>query len=175
MAKNKIEKLNRCQHEIYKKYSEELEKAISSSDGDAPKQLKRNYTAIIAGYSRFERTRNNFKAAVQILNKVPRSYPDFYRILAEEAMIYQFKPGKNAYFDLEKAVHAFNQAYKALEDSDDTYNVKSKKSILMPLANTLVQLKRYNEAAVVCNRILSIDGREQRAIDLKQRIEGIAS
>ena len=87
-------------------------------------------------------------------------------------MIYQFKPYKNDYYSLEKAIEFFEKAENAINagEKTDNYGPKSKKSVLVPLANTYFQAGKYEEAGSVCDRVLRIDDMEQRAIDLKNRI-----
>ena len=51
----------------------------------------------------------------------------------------------------------------------------SKKSILVPLANTYFASGMYTEASDVCDIVLKIDKKEQRAIELKKRIMCMAS
>ena len=54
----------------------------------------------------------------------------------------------------------------------DKYN-KSKKSILIPLANSYIQAGRYEEAEEACNTVLKIYKKEKSAIKLKNKIDGI--
>ena len=84
------------------------------------------------------------------------------------------------YYDLEKAITEFKKAdaeinADASKDMDYARNKKSKKSILMPLANAFYMSGRYCEAAAVCDNILKIDANEQRAIELKDKIGLLAS
>ena len=87
-------------------------------------------------------------------------------------MLYQFKPYNNPYYNTGKAIAAFIKADESINavGLNCTVNVKSRKSILMPLANTYFNTGRYNDAITVCDRILDIDSNEQRAVKLKDRI-----
>ena len=59
--------------------------------------------------------------------------------------------------------------------ANSTASPKSKKSILMPLANSYFQSDGYDETHDVCDSILKIDNTEQRAINLKNRIASLTS
>ena len=164
----KIKYLNDCQCDIYEKWCRAAEERIKDS-AEVTEQQKREYVSLMTGYARFERNRGNYRKAFCLLDRVPKTYPDAFRVYVEKAMLYQFKPYKNNYYSLDKAIDFFKKAEAAIEESG-TANAKSKKSILMPLANTYFQLGRYQEAESVCDSVLLIDGNEQRAITLKQRI-----
>ena len=63
----------------------------------------------------------------------------------------------------------FKKAEAAINVSrTDGVSAKSKKSILMPPANTYFQAGNYDEAEFICDRVLSIDRKEKRAIQLKK-------
>ena len=164
----KVKHLNDRQCDIYEKWCRTAEERVNDSDG-VTEQQKREYVSLLTGYARFERNRGNYKKAFCLLDRVPKTYPDVFRVYVEEAMLYQFKPYKNRYYSLEKAIDSFKKAEAAISASGIS-DAKSKKSILMPLANTYFQSGRYHEADSVCDRVLMIDGKEQRAISLKQRI-----
>lgn len=172
----KVRMLNESQCSVYDKWCRITEERINGSD-EVTEQCKREYVSLMTGYARFERNRGDFDKAFELLRKIPRTYPDIYRVYTEEAMIYQFKPYKNHYYSLEKAIEAFRMAEKAISCSDakGTSGAKSKKSILMPLANTYYQSGRYVEAASVCDNVLKIDVNEQRAINLKNKIARMAA
>lgn len=129
---------------------------------------------LLTSYSRFERNRGNYEKAYELLKKIPFGYPDMFRVYQEEAMLYQFRPYRNKYYSLENAIETFRKAYGLLvEETGSAVSAKTKKSILMPLANTYFQAERYNEASIVCDKVLEIDGREHRAINLKNEIESM--
>lgn len=175
-VREKIKTLNRLQHEVYEKWRMIMETNISQSDSDA-EQYKREYVALMSGYARFERNRGHYSKAFDVLERIPEEYPDIYRVLAEKAMLYQFKPYKNSYYSLEKSIEAFRKAEAAITDKDASrcISVKGKKSVLMPLANAYFQSGRYEEAREVCDCVLGIDKREQRAVNLKKRISCMES
>ena len=167
----KVKSLNEQQCSIYEKWCAIAEERINNEDG-TQEQIKKEFVSLVTGYARFERNRGNYKKAFELLSRVPDSYPEVYRVYAEEAMIYQFKPYKNDYYSLEKAIEFFEKAENAINagEKTDNYGPKSKKSVLVPLANTYFQAGKYEEAGSVCDRVLRIDDMEQRAIDLKNRI-----
>lgn len=92
-------------------------------------------------------------------------------------MLYQFRSYKNRYYSLDKAVDTFKKAYSVIPEgsSNTSGSRKSRKSILMPLANTYFQMGRYDDASDVCDSVLLIDAKERRAIELKDRILKLAS
>lgn len=169
-AKRRIKELNKRQHAVYEAWCSNTEERIRS--GEASESDKRKYVALMTGYARFERLRDNYDKAFELLDRIPEEYPEMSRVYAEQAMIYQFKPYSNPYYNLEKAVDLFKKADIALtiETTNGTVNPKSRKSILMPLANAYFRLSQYHEAAIICDNVLGIDAGEQRAVDLKKRI-----
>ncbi len=173
--KERVRELNRTQCSIYERWCRLMEEHISGNE--VTENYKRDYVALLTGYARFERSRGDYKKAFDLLKRVPNTYPEMYRVYTEEAMLYQFKPYQNRYYSLEKAIEAFKKADAAIaeENGNGPVNAKSKKSILMPLANTYFQSGRYNEASDVCDIVLRIDEREQRAVNLKNRIACLAS
>lgn len=92
-------------------------------------------------------------------------------------MLYQFRSYKNRYYSLDKAVDTFKKAYSVIPEgsSNTSGSRKSRKSTLMPLANTYFQMGRYDDASDVCDSVLLIDAKERRAIELKDRILKLAS
>ena len=175
-ARERIKTLNRLQHDIYEKWCRIMEENICQSDL-VTDQNKREYVALMTGYARFERTRGHYSKAFDILGKIPEDYPDAYRVYAEQAMLYQFKPYQNCYYSLEKSIEAFKRAEEAMinKSSSKHISAKSKKSVLMPLANAYFQTGRYEEADKVCDSVLRIDEKEQKAINLKKRIANMAA
>ena len=173
--KERVRELNRLQCAEYEKWRRIMEKHIVCSDG-VNDQYKKDYVALITGYARFERNRGHCDKALRLLDMIPEQYPNLYRVYSEQAMIYQFRPYENSLYDLDKAIELFNKADAAVLDArkTTTVSVKGRKSILMPLANAYFQSGRYEEAADVCERILGIDRMEEKAINLKKRIECIA-
>ena len=173
--REQVRELNNSQCSVYEKWSQILETRVSSEESS--EQDKKEYVALLTGYARFERNRGNYDKAFELLERVPRTYPEVYRVYTEEAMLYQFRPYKNRYYSLEKAIEAFKKAYDSISESaaNGAASPKSKKSILMPLANSYFQSGRYDEADDVCDSVLKIDSREQRAIILKNRIACLAS
>ena len=109
---------------------------------------------------------------MELLRKIPESFPDIYRVYTEEAMIYQFKSYSNPFYNIEKAIETFRKAESAMNEVEARYalTTKNKKYILMPLANSYFLCGRYEEADAVCDRVLQLDKREQRAIALKTKI-----
>ena len=171
----KVRLLNKSQCSVYEKWCGIIEESIEGSD-EMRKLRQKEYVAIMTSYARFERSRDNFDKAFELLDRIPRTYPDIYRVYTEEAMLYQFKPYKNHYYSLEKAIEGFKKAEDAIcaVETNVSSSAKSKKSILMPLANAFFQLGRYDEAKSVCDKVLKIDDKEYRAIDLKNRINRLA-
>ena len=171
--KKRVRLLNERQGEIYKKWCATMEERMKGSESVSEK-FKTEYVSLLTSYSRFERNRGNYEKAYELLKKIPVGYPDMYRVYQEEAMLYQFRPYRNKYYSLENAIETFRKAYGLLvEENDGAVCAKTKKSILMPLANTYFQAGRYNEASTVCDKVLEIDGREHRAINLKNEIESM--
>lgn len=171
----KVNALNKCQSEIYEKWCGILRDRINAEE--TTEQYKEDYVTLMTGYARLERNRGDYDKAFSILDSIPVAYPGLHRVYAEKAMLYQFKPYNNHYYNLEKAIEAFKDADSLIGTIvDNSYDVKSRKSILMPLANTYFQAGRYEEAIIICDRVLQIDCKEQRAINLKDRIlSGILS
>lgn len=167
----KVRELNEIQATVYQKWSDMMEEQIQSGN-EIKEQDKKDYVSLITGYSRFERCRGNYKTALDLLKRIPDTFPDFYRVYTEEAMLYQFKPYKNSYYCLDKAIETFNKAYDSIceDKSSDTISEKSEKSILIPLANTYYKSGRYDEAKSVCDKVLLIDTKEKRAIHLKKQL-----
>ena len=172
----KVRELNDCQNAIYEHWRTIMEKNIDNDD-KVSIQYKKEYVSLLTGYARFERNRGNYEKAFNLLENIPNTFPDMYRVYTEEAMLYQFKPGRNHYYSADKAIETFQKAYTVIcdENINDASSVKSKKSILMPLANTYFRTGRYNEAVRVCDSVLRIDNNEQRAIKLKSQIACLAS
>ena len=171
----KVNELNSKSCALYEKWCNVMEECIES--GEVTDKFKREYVDLMAGFARFERSRGNYDKSLELLKRIPDNYPDIYRVYCEEAMLYQFKPYKNKYYSLVKAVKAFRKAEDAINTSKEngTANAKSEKSILMPLANTLFKIGKYEEAVSICHRILMIDNTEKRATDLLNRISKMAS
>ncbi len=172
----KVRELNEQQAAIYDKWSNIIKGYIESGD-ELAEQYRKEYVSLLTGYSRFERNRGNYKKAYELLEKIPRTFPDMHRVYKEEAMLYQFKPYKNRYYSLDKAIETFQKAYVTAcgeSDAEET-DIKGKKSILMPLANTYFQSGRYDEADEICDRVLKIDRKEQKAISMKLQIAHLAS
>ena len=55
-------------------------------------------------------------------------------------------------------------------EARNALTTKNKKYILMPLANSYFLSGRYEEADAVCEQVLQLDNKEQRAIALKTKI-----
>lgn len=174
-AFERVRKLNCIQSDLYEKWITDTKNDLSS--GKVTEQSKIQFVSLMTSYAGFERNRGHFDKAFEILKSIPESYPEIYRVYAEEGMLYQFKPSKNNYYNLEKAITAFRKAEKAINDSSKgrAHDVKSKKTVLMPLANTYFQSGMYEEAMQVCESVLRIDSKEIRAIKLKERITKLAS
>lgn len=170
-AWEKVQELNKCQCAVYEEWLMKMDAVINASE-EISAQYKKDYVALVTGFSRFERNRGNYGKAYELLRKIPDSFPDIYRVYTEEAMLYQFKPYINPYYNTGKAIATFIKADESINavEPNSTVNVKSRKSILMPLANTYFNTGRYNDAVTVCDRVLDIDSNEQRAVKLKDRI-----
>lgn len=170
----KVRELNKCQCAAYEEWLVKMDTIINTS-AEISVQYKKDYVALVTGFARFERNRGNYDKAFELLQRIPESFPDIYRVYSEEAMLYQFKPYKNPYYDLNKAIMVFIEADESIDAGEPhcTVNAKSRKSILMPLANAYFKLGRYNDAVTVCDRVLMIDSNEQRAADLKNRIANL--
>ena len=169
--KEKADELKNKQYEIYEAWVGKMEEQMQRSS-EHPEQYKRNYITLLSGYARFEKNRGNYNRAIELLKKVPENFPDIYRVYTEEAMIYQFKSYSNPFYNIEKAIETFRKAESAMNEVEARYalTTKNKKYILMPLANSYFLCGRYEEADAVCDQVLQLDKREQRAIALKTKI-----
>lgn len=148
-----------------------MEEKIQSAS-ELPEQYKRDYVTLLSCYARFEKNRGNYIRAMELLRKIPENFPDTYRVYTEEAMIYQFKSYSNPFYNIEKAIETFRKAESSMNEGEARYalTTKNKKYILMPLANSYFLCGRYEEADAVCDRVLQLDKKEQRAIALKTKI-----
>ena len=134
-------------------------------------QRKREYVVLMTGYARFERSRGDYEKALELLYRIPRTFPEIYRAYTEEAMIYQIKSYKNNFYSLENAIEMFKRAEDVLlYEGTPKSTAKSQKSILMPMANAYFQLGLLDEAKSICEKILKIDAKEFRAVNLKNKI-----
>ncbi len=167
-ATERVQELNNQAAIIYNEWYGIMKGHINSGE-DLSEQYKKKYVAFLTSYARFERNRGRYDKAFDLLQEIPDSFPDMYRVYQETAMIYQFKPYQNQYYSLDRAIEAFEKAYALVctEKTTDASFVKSKKSILMPLANAYFRSSRYSEADKICDLILKIDKREKKAISLK--------
>lgn len=172
----RVKELNKCQHDLYDEWAASMGKHINDSE-DITDQDKRQYVTLITNYAKFERSRGNYGEALMLLGRIPTSFPEIYRVYKEYAMIYQFKPYSNKYYNPNYAIEMFIKADNAINNDVPAGHIdrKSRNSILVPLANTYFEVGRYDDAANVCDRVLSIDNREQNAIRLKHRIAQLAS
>lgn len=168
--REKVQKLNECQHTIYEKWCGIITENINNSDEDV-EQRKREYVVLMTGYARFERSRGDYEKALELLYRIPRTFPEIYRAYTEEAMIYQIKSYKNNFYSLENAIEMFKRAEDVLlYEGTPKSTAKSQKSILMPMANAYFQLGLLDEAKSICEKILKIDAKEFRAVNLKNKI-----
>ena len=169
--KEKAKSIEEKQYEIYEKWSGIMEERIQNSP-EISDNYKKDYVALLTGYARFEKNRGNYIRAMELLRKIPENFPDIYRVYTEEAMIYQFKSYSNPFYNIEKAIETFKKAESSMNECEarEALTTKNKKYILMPLANSYFLCGRYEEADAVCDRVLQLDKREQRAIDLKTKI-----
>ena len=169
--KEKAKSIEEKQYEIYEKWSGIMEDRMQNSP-EVSDKYKKDYVALLTGYARFEKNRGNYIRAMELLRKIPENFPDIYRVYTEEAMIYQFKSYSNPFYNIEKAIETFRKAESAMNEVEARYalTTKNKKYILMPLANSYFLCGRYEEADAVCDRVLQLDKKEQRAIALKTKI-----
>lgn len=169
--KEKAKSIEEKQYEIYEKWSGIMEERMQNSS-EVSDKYKKDYVALLTGYARFEKNRGNYIRAMELLRKIPENFPDIYRVYTEEAMIYQFKSYSNPFYNIEKAIETFRKAESSMNEGEARYalTTKNKKYILMPLANSYFLCGRYEEADAVCDRVLQLDKREQRAIALKTKI-----
>lgn len=169
--KEKAKSLKNKQYAIYEAWVGKMEEKIQRVS-DLPEQYKRDYVTLLSGYARFEKNRGNYIRAMELLKKVPEDFPEIYRIYAEEALIYQFKSYANPFYNIEKAIETLKKAAVSMKEDEETYpqKAKTKKCILMPLANSYFLCGRYEEADAVCDQVLQIDQKETRAITLKSKI-----
>lgn len=169
--KEQVNDIRNKQYEIYETWSGRMEEQLQNASV-VTEQYKREYVTLLSGYARFEKNRGNYSKAFALLQKVPEDFPDIYRIYTEEAMLYQFKSYSNPFYNLDKAIGTFKKAETYIKEKQgfSALNAKSKKTILMPLANSYFQLGRYKEADEVCDQVLRIDKKEYRAIALKSKI-----
>ena len=169
--KEKAKSIEEKQYEIYEKWSGIMEERMQNSP-EVSDKYKKDYVALLTGYARFEKNRGNYIRAMELLGKIPENFPDTYRVYTEEAMIYQFKSYSNPFYNIEKAIETFRKAESAMNEVEARYalTTKNKKYILMPLANSYFLCGRYEEADAVCDRVLQLDKKEQRAIALKTKI-----
>ncbi len=164
----RVQELNNQASVIYNEWYSTMKRRIDNEE-DISVQYKKKYVAFLTNYARFERNRGNYDKAFELLQEIPDSFPDMYRVYQETAMLYQFKPYQNQYYSLDMAIEAFEKAYAAAceEKTTDASFAKSKKSILMPLANAYFRSSRYAEADKICDLVLRIDKKEKNAISLK--------
>ena len=169
--KEKANSLKKKQFEIYEAWVGKMEEKIQSAS-ELPEQYKRDYVTLLSCYARFEKNRGNYIRAMELLRKIPENFPDIFRVYTEEAMIYQFKSYSNPFYNIEKAIETFRKAESAMNEVEARYalTTKNKKYILMPLANSYFLCGRYEEADAVCDQVLQLDKKEQRAIALKTKI-----
>ena len=168
-ARLKVNELNDVQDAIFKKWIGKMKQDIDSDV--TTEQFKRNYVALVTRYARFLKSIGNYEEAADLLSQIPETYPCIYRVYTEQAMLYQ-KPYNNPYYDVGKAIETFKKANIAI--SDETMGkgelIRSKKSVLMPLANVYFTVGLFDEAIEICNHILEIDRNEINAINLKNKI-----
>lgn len=170
---DQVKSLSEAECALYDKWlaitKERLEQADEPSEKD-----KADYATIIAGYAKFERNRGDFDKSMSLIEMVPADYPEYYRVLKEEALLYQCKRCHNPYCNLERAAETFSKAYDALLETNAA-SVLTQKCILMPLANTYFQMGAYEEAMQVANKILKLDKNEKNAHDIKKKILSVSS
>ena len=172
--KERVRELNKGQCSVYEEWCHIMEERLRVSEDE---EDKKKYVQLMTGYARLERKRGNYDKSLSLLERIPKIYPDMYRVYAEEAMLYQCRSFRNRYYSPAKAIETFKKADAAINDNMAACKTIaiSKKSILVPLANTYFASGMYTEASDVCDIVLKIDKKEQRAIELKKRIMCMAS
>ena len=172
--KNRLLAVNRKQLEIYEEWAHKIEESIQT---DEDNQLyKSQYVTLMTRFARFEKHRGNFTKSLKLLDSIPDSYPEVYRKHAERGFLFHCRPNKNKLYNLEKSIDAFRTAESFMEnEAQESLTKKGRKSVLMPLANTLFTAGQYLEADNTCDRVLKIDKKEQRAIILKERIASMVA
>lgn len=172
-TQERIYKLNKEQQAIYESNYRQM-RIQNESINELAEQSAKNYVALVTKYSRFERNRGNYDKALNLLESLSECPYYRYRVVVEIGMLYQHKARKNKHYDLKKALEEFKEAEELLYDEKlDSVNSIDLKSVLMPMANTYFALGKYQKAEKTCNKILEIDPKEQRAIQLKKRVSSI--
>lgn len=173
----RLKSLNAEVTKLYRRYESGILSQIMTAKETNPK-LEANYVSLISLHARFEKNRGNYCESYALLESVPTTYSNYYRIFTELGLLCQapgnqYKP--NTYYDPNKAIEMFKAAYdllcKTLEDPNDPCHAGVKKSILIPMANTFFMIGNYNDARMTCSLVLTIDHGEIRAHELLKRIE----
>ncbi len=171
----RIKEINEKECALYEKWEAIIKQRIEA--GEVSEELLENYTQLLVGYARFERKRHNFKKAYDILMKqIPENAPEQYRKYSELAMLFQNRGPRNPYYSLERSIEYFKHASECIDlEKIDDKSGKSRKSILVPLANTYFQTAQYDDCKNTCAKVLQIDRDEKNAKDLLARLEKLVS
>lgn len=155
---------------------------------DAPdektrRELQLRYASLTAKYARNAKCRGNYHKCHSILTDHPMDGPGTSRIMTELGLLFQ-TPGNrhrpNPYYDPHGAIEMLDKALHALEaETPDAQKGSSQyrggqKSILVPLANTYYACGQYAQAIRICDKVLALDKREEKAIQLKAKAEASA-
>lgn len=153
---------------------EEMIKNGSMSDKEL-NDLKTRYVSLSCKYARLQKKRGRFDMSMNILDSIPADYNEYFRVLLEKGLLYQYisKPAEsNRYFDLERSIETLRSANEMLKGMSIKGNLNSvKKSILMPLANSLFMAGDYSESMKICETVLELDKYEKNAKQLMNRIK----
>ena len=156
---------------------EDNERLIKSRiEIEGSEELKTQYTILSAKHARWARNDKDYQASLRIIREVPEDYPEYYRIVIEQAFLYQYKGTNrrpNPFYDLNKAIEYLVKADELCEVQKHESNdlKRARKSVLMPLANTYYIMGRIDEAREICEQVLSIDSREKRAKELLEKMQ----
>lgn len=176
---NRIKALNEQLAGLYREGSDTMRARLRTTDSEDKEKLlaaQADYLKWQTKYARYEKNRRHYSKCKGILDNLPESFPEYYRALTELGLLYQFKGKTN----MMNPYHDLNLAAETLEKADDwirehnniepkePISVKGVKSALMPLGYTYKMLGEYNKAISVCERVLALDSRENRAKDLIQ-------
>lgn len=171
-----IESLKDKIERIYEEAIDTLKDLIAKEDTEKlDSEILTKYVTFISMAARFEKSIGNFDLAKDLLDEVDESFPEYYRVLVELGMIYQYPSPKNSNYNLKKSAKALRRAYALVisENYKKNERIKHIKYCLVPLANTLYYMKSYEEAKYVCNQILELDGEEVNVRKLLKKLNEV--
>ena len=171
----KINSINRTLDQFFGEFEHTIKTRIEESNENDRRKLKRQYVSLVTNHARQEKKQGHFRACYELLSSIPTDYPSQYRVFTEYGFLYQCQGSgrnQNPFYSLTEAAKMFHQAYYELNTQDlDQANKVSRKSVLIPLANTYYADKKYAEAKSICMMVLQIDSTEKNASSLLRRIK----